>query len=80
MFVKLAAGSIGPMPETMPETVDRAHLAALLADLPREQGQLLAALHRIQHDLGWLPRESLGVVAKHLQPPVHVESRRSADG
>ena len=51
----------------MLETVDRAHLTVLLADLPREQGQLLAALHVVQHEYGWVPREAMGVVAKRLK-------------
>ena len=51
----------------MPETVDHAQLTALLADLPAEQGQLLPALHRVQHELGWLPREAMAIVAKQLK-------------
>ncbi len=47
--------------------MDRERVAALLDDLPREQGQLLPALHRVQHELGWLPREAFPVVAKHLK-------------
>jgi NADH:ubiquinone oxidoreductase subunit E len=47
--------------------MDRNQIDSLLADLPREQGQLLPALHRVQHELGWLPREVFAPVAKHLK-------------
>ena len=46
---------------------DAERMTALLEGLPRNQGQLLPALHRVQHELGWVPRESMTVVAKHLR-------------
>ena len=42
-------------------------VAGLLAEVPRERGQLLRALHLVQEELGWLPREALALVAKHLR-------------
>ena len=42
-------------------------IAGLLAVLPRERGQLLNALHLVQHELGWVPREAMRLVAKHLR-------------
>ncbi len=63
LFELGAAGNIWPMSET----INRAQLSELLADLPAEQGQLLPALHRVQHELGWLPREAMAVVAKQLK-------------
>lgn len=42
-------------------------IAGLLAALPRERGQLLNALHLVQHELGWVPREAMRLVARHLR-------------
>ncbi len=42
-------------------------IGELLARLPRERGQLLPALHLVQEELGWVPREAMRLVARHLR-------------
>ncbi len=42
-------------------------LTRRLAELPRERGQLLRALHLAQEELGWVPREAMGPIAKQLR-------------
>ncbi len=49
----------------MAENVDQ--LRPLLEELPREQGQLLRALHLTQHELGWISRGSMALIARHLK-------------
>ena len=41
--------------------------AAALQQLPREQGQVMAALHLAQEELGWVPRDAIRLIAKHLR-------------
>ncbi len=48
------------------ETESRAQIRALIADLRPNHGDLLAALHRVQHEYGYLSREAMGVVAEQL--------------
>ena len=45
----------------------RARLRDLLADIEPGRGGLLTALHRAQHELGWVPRDAMTVVAKQLR-------------
>ena len=42
-------------------------IAGLLQEIPRESRQILAALHLVQHELGWVPREAMALIAKHLR-------------
>ncbi len=42
-------------------------IAGLIQQLPRERGQLLRALHLVQHELGWVPPEAMRLVARHLK-------------
>ena len=49
----------------MTENVDQ--LRPLLEALPREQGQLLPALHLTQHELGWIPRTAMALIARQLK-------------
>ena len=42
-------------------------IAGLLEALPREQGALLRALHLVQHELGWVPREAMTLIARRLR-------------
>ena len=42
-------------------------IAGLLQEIPREPRQILAALHLVQHELGWVPREGMGLIARHLR-------------
>jgi formate dehydrogenase subunit gamma len=48
------------------ETETKARVRALVAEFRPGRGDLLAALHRVQHELGYLPREALEVVAEQL--------------
>ncbi len=41
--------------------------AGHLARLPREQGQMLRALHLAQEELGWISRDAIRLIAKHLR-------------
>ena len=55
------------------ETEARAELRALVADFAPNDGQLMAALHRVQHRYGYISREALEVVAEQLEMfPAHV--------
>src|SRR5690606_15278051 len=55
------------------ETEARAAIRALIADLRPNNGDLLAALHRVQHEYGYLSRDALEVVAEQLDMyPAHV--------
>ena len=49
------------------ETEARAQIRALIADLKPNDGDLLIALHRIQHRYGYISREAMEVVAEQLQ-------------
>ena len=49
----------------MSESVEQLRL--LLDALPREQGQLLRALHLTQHELGWISREAMALIARRLK-------------
>lgn len=42
-------------------------LAGLLQQLPREQGQILRALHLAQEILGWVPPEAVRLIARRLR-------------
>ena len=45
----------------------------LLEGLAPGEGDLLEALHRVQHRYGWVPKEAIPGVAKHLRlPPARV--------
>lgn len=48
------------------ETESRAQVRALIADLRPDHGDLLAALHRVQHEYGYLSREAMEVVGEQL--------------
>lgn len=48
------------------ETESKARVRALVADLRPNNGDLLAALHRVQHEFGYLSSEALQVVAEQL--------------
>ena len=48
------------------ETESRAQIRALVADLRPHHGDLLAALHRVQHEYGYLSREAMEVVGEQL--------------
>ena len=51
-------------------TTDRNQLrAALREKFPREHGQLLPALHHLQHEFGYLPDWGMEVVGWHLGIP-----------
>ncbi len=51
-------------------TTERNQLrAALREKFPREHGQLLAALHHLQHEFGYLPDWGMEVVGWHLGIP-----------
>lgn len=42
---------------------------SLSARFPRERGQLLAALHHVQHEFGYLPGWAMETVGRHLRVP-----------
>ncbi len=42
-------------------------LAGLLQQLPRDQGQVLRALHLAQEVLGWVPPEAIRLIAERLR-------------
>ena len=48
------------------ETEARAQVRALVADLKPNDADLLQALHRIQHEFGYLSREAMEVVGEQL--------------
>ncbi|MDA0300889.1 MAG: NAD(P)H-dependent oxidoreductase subunit E [Chloroflexi bacterium] len=48
------------------ETESKLRIRALIADLRPNNGDLLASLHRIQHEFGYLSSEALHVVAEQL--------------
>ncbi|MQA00885.1 MAG: hypothetical protein GEU80_16455 [Dehalococcoidia bacterium] len=48
------------------ETEARAQVRALIADLKPNDGDLLIALHRVQHRYGYISREAMEVVAEQL--------------
>lgn len=55
------------------ETESKARVRALVADLRPEHGDLLAAMHRVQHEFGYLSREAMEVIAEQLDLfPAHV--------
>ena len=51
----------------MLETEATVEIKNLIADLRPGDGDLLAALHRIQHHYGYIPPSSIPVVARHLK-------------
>jgi len=48
------------------ETESRAQIRALISEFRPNHGDLLATLHRIQHEYGYLSREAMEVVAEQL--------------
>jgi len=55
------------------ETESKARVRALISELQPNHGDLLAALHRIQHEFGYLSPEAMEVVAEQLDLfPAHV--------
>lgn len=48
------------------ETESKARVRAMIADLRPNNGDLLTALHRVQHEFGYLSGEALQVVAEQL--------------
>ena len=51
-------------------TTDRNSLRAILREIfPRDHGQLLPALHYLQHEFGYLPGWAMEVVGWHLGVP-----------
>ena len=46
---------------------ERALVEAALADLSPGKGSVLPALHAVQHELGWLPRAAMTLVARRLR-------------
>jgi NADP-reducing hydrogenase subunit HndA len=55
------------------ETESKARVRALLTGLRPGNGDLLEALHRVQHEFGYLSRESIEIVAETLDLfPAHV--------
>ena len=41
--------------------------AGLLQQLPRQQGEMLRALHLAQEELGWISRDAIRLIARHLR-------------
>ena len=41
--------------------------AGLLEQLPRQQGEMLRALHLAQEELGWISRDAIRLIARHLR-------------
>jgi len=57
----------------VPQTEAVAKVRNLLEGLQPGEGDLLEALHRIQHHFGWVPKEAIPGVAQHLRlPPARV--------
>ncbi len=54
-----AAGALTP--------AQRDRLSAALSDLAPGKGSLLPALHRAQHELGWVPRAAMSLIAARLR-------------
>lgn len=55
------------------ETESKARVRALISEFRPSHGDLLAALHRIQHEFGYLSQEAMEVVAEQLSLfPAHV--------
>ena len=48
------------------ETESKARVRALVADFRPNNGDMMAALHRVQHEFGYLSAESLEVIAEQL--------------
>mgnify|MGYP003337228451 CR=1 FL=1 len=48
------------------ETESRAQIRALVSEFRPNHGDLLAALHRVQHEYGYLSREAMEVVGEQL--------------
>lgn len=48
------------------ETESRAQIRALISEFRPNHGDLLAALHRVQHEYGYLSREAMEVVGEQL--------------
>lgn len=48
------------------ETESKARVRALISDLRPNNGDMMEALHRVQHEFGYLSRESLEVIAEQL--------------
>lgn len=49
------------------ETEARAQIRVLIGDLQPNDGDLLQALHRVQHEYGYLSRDAIEIVAEQLQ-------------
>jgi NADH:ubiquinone oxidoreductase subunit E len=57
----------------VPQTEAVAEVRSLLEGLNPGEGDLLEALHRIQHRFGYVPKEAIPGVAQHLRlPPARV--------
>ena len=57
----------------VPRTEATAEVRHLLEGLAPGEGDLLEALHRVQHRYGYVPREAIAPVAQHLRlPPARV--------
>ncbi|MXX79751.1 MAG: hypothetical protein F4Y69_01815 [Chloroflexi bacterium] len=41
--------------------------AGLLEQLPRRQGEMLRALHLAQEEMGWISRDAIRLIARHLR-------------
>lgn len=54
----------------MPQPADAVDYRALVADFQPNDGDLLPALHAVQHAVGWIPREGIEAVAAQLKMPV----------
>ena len=54
----------------MAESAAAVDYRELLAGFKPNDGDLLPALHRVQHAVGWIPREGIEAVAAQLRMPV----------
>lgn len=55
------------------ETESKARVRALISEFRPEHGDLLAAMHKVQHEFGYLSREAMEVIAEQLDLfPAHV--------
>lgn len=51
----------------MQDAAQRQRLGEILKDFGPGEGDLLDALHAVQHELGWVPREGVDAVARQLR-------------
>jgi formate dehydrogenase subunit gamma len=56
--------AVAPVPGSTQVVI---RVAELIADLRPDAAEMLAALHRIQHEYGYVPREAIPVLAGHFQ-------------